>query len=338
MSVALSSRRKRVVLQLLLALMLPGCAAMSQNPKTVLIREPGNRTYSPPVNLSSSAKELWEYAVLSENVYIDGWGVPHPPAAQQRSDAERLAAYSDVCPLEGRLPLTQWQIWDDFPPEALREKARQVGLYMEVWEKSARPPIVAVVFRGTEFFSWHDWFSNFRWFNWLLRFLPSYRDQYTVVARDTGEEVLQNLKRRIERGMERYKDVRMITTGHSLGGGLAQHLAYSLPKIQSADGTLLPRVSRVHAFDPSPVTGWYSVDRELRTLNSRGLQIDRIFEHGEILAYARLLLGYLNPPSASNPAIRQIRYNFVESINPFSSHSMRLIACALLEAAQRSDK
>jgi hypothetical protein len=338
MSVVLLTRLKRFVLQLLLAMIVSGCAAMSQDSKTVLIREPGNRTYNPPVDLSSSAKELWEYAVLSENVYVEGWSDPQPPAAQQRSDPERLAAYSDVCPVEGRLPLTDWEIWDDFPSAGLREKARQVGLYMEVWEKSAKPPIVAVVFRGTEFFSWHDWFSNFRWFNWLLRFMPSYRDQYTVVARDTGEEVLQNLKRRIERGAERYKDVRMITTGHSLGGGLAQHLAYSLPEIQSADGTLLPRVSSVHAFDPSPVTGWYSVSRDLRTLNSKGLKIDRAFEHGEILAYARLLLGYINPPAASDPAIRQIRYNFVESINPFSSHSMRLIACALLKAAQRSNK
>ena len=244
-------------------------------------------------------------------------------------NAEELQKYSEACAPEGRLTLSGWKMWDNFPSETLRDKAREVGLYMEVWEKTVSPPLIAVAFRGTEFFSWSDWMSNFRWFSWLLRFLPTYKDQYTVVAQETGKEILENLKKRIETGRDHYKNVRIITTGHSLGGGLAQHLAYSLPEIRASGGTL-PRVSNVYAFDPSPVTGWYSVRTDLRTLNAQGLEIDRIFEHGEILAYARLIIGYLNPPSAKDPAIRQIRYNFVESINPFSSHSMRLIACALI--------
>jgi hypothetical protein len=312
---------------------------MFQNRNDVLIREPGTRTYNPPVNISASAKELWEYAVLSENVYTDGWKEPSLTPREQALSTTPLPdgtkAYSEACTPnhKGRLPLSGWNIWEDFPSERLREKARKVGLYMEVWEKNVSPPVVAAIFRGTEFFSWRDWMSNFRWFSWLLRFLPSYSDQYTVVARDTGKEVLENLKTRIENGRDHYKDVRIITTGHSLGGGLAQHLAYSLPNIHSTDGTLLPRVSNVYGFDPSPVTGWYSVRSDLRTMNAKGLKIDRIFEHGEILAYLRLIMSYVNPPTANDPAIREIRYNFVDSINPFSSHSMRLIACALVDAS-----
>jgi hypothetical protein len=72
-------------------------------------------------------------------------------------------------------------------------------------------------------------------------------------------------------------------------------------------------------------------------VNVTGLKIDRIFEHGEILAYLRLLLSYINPPTASDPAIREIRYNFVQSINPFRSHSMRLIACALIDASDNAN-
>ena len=57
----------------LLQIAMSGCASMYQDPDMVLIREPGNRTYNPPVSISASAKELWEYAVLSENVYTDDW-------------------------------------------------------------------------------------------------------------------------------------------------------------------------------------------------------------------------------------------------------------------------
>ena len=281
-------------------LLLSGCAMMSQDPKTVLMREPGNRTYNPAVSISESAKELWEYAVLSENVYTDGWSVPSP----RTPSADKLEAYSEACAPEGRIPLSGWTMWDNFPSPTLRDQATEVGLYMEVWEKPVSPPIVAVIFRGTEFFSWRDWMSNFRWFSWLLRFLPTYSDQYTVVAKDTGKEVLENLRTRIENGRDHYKDVRIITTGHSLGGGLAQHLAYSLPEISLSDGTLLPRVLNVYAFDPSPVTGWYSVKSDLRTVNAKGLKIDRIFEHGEILSYIRLLMSYINPPPANDPAVR----------------------------------
>jgi hypothetical protein len=56
---------------LLLSLMLTGCASMSQNTDDALIREPGKRTYNPPEKVAVSAGTLWEYAVLSDNVYLD---------------------------------------------------------------------------------------------------------------------------------------------------------------------------------------------------------------------------------------------------------------------------
>ena len=337
------AKTERFPLLFLVALLqigMSGCASMYQDPDMVLIREPGNRTYNPPVSISASAKELWEYAVLSENAYTDDWKEPTLTTREQALSTTRLPdtaaeTYSKACTPNhtGRLPLPGWHVWDDFPSKPLREHAREVGLYMEVWENEVSPPVVVVAFRGTEFFSWRDWLSNFRWFTWLARFIPLYKDQYSVVAQETGKEVLENLKKRMENGGGRYKDVRVITTGHSLGGGLAQFLAYSLPIVKSSDDIILPRVSNVYGFDPSPVTGWFSVDSELRNMNAKGLKIDRIFEHGEILAYVRLIMSYVNPPTANDPAIREIRYNFVDSFNPFSSHSMRLIACALIDGS-----
>jgi hypothetical protein len=52
----------------------------------------------------------------------------------------------------------------------------------------------------------------------------------------------------------------------------------------------VPRVTEVYAFAPSPVTGFFSVARELRDSNKRALTIDRIYERGEILALARSLM------------------------------------------------
>jgi hypothetical protein len=51
-------------------------------------------------------------------------------------------------------------------------------------------------------------------------------------------------------------------TGHSLRGGLAQQLAYAQRSVKD-----LPRITMVYAFDPSPVTGFYSVDETLREKN-----------------------------------------------------------------------
>ena len=302
-----------------------GCASMSQDPDVVLVREPGNRTYNSPVPVMEMAKSQWEYAVLSENVYfaplkgrVADTGEPTTEVRKYQTAAPEEYARSCTPDSVDPLPLPGWTRWSGFPSRELWQEAREVGLFVEVWEKASSPPVVAVVFRGTEFTSIEDWISNLRWF---LRFVPFYPDQYTVVAQRVGKEVIHRLAQRADR-----QELRLVTTGHSLGGGLAQHLAYSLP----IGG---PRVSHVYAFDPSPVTGWSAVGHELRRANAEGLEIDRVFEHGEILAYVRLLLSYVNPPSAADPAIREIRYNFIESVNPLKRHSIRFLACALIKAS-----
>jgi hypothetical protein len=308
-----------------LFLSLTGCASLFQDTDVAFVREPGKRTYTtPPEKVGQSARTLWEYAVLSDNVYFD-------TALGRMAETEKDKA----CSLERteRLEIRGWERWPDVPSPELKQEADEVDLQLEVWEKQSSPAIIAVVFRGTEAERWGDWRANFRWF---LRFIPWFRDQYMVVSEKVGAAVLDKIRREIERGNAKYREVKIVSTGHSLGGGLAQHLAYSFPDMKSADGSSMPRVSAVFGFDPSPVTGWYSVPQDLRQENARGLQIDRVFEHGEILSYVRLLLRYLNPPQEKDPSIREIRYNFVPSLNPFSSHSMRLIACELIRANGQS--
>lgn len=317
-----------------------GCASYDQPSNVVLIRAPGHREYSPPAPVAESAKALWEYAVLSENAYWGEWKRQRDLREPQEAIVITLPeasqeAYAAAC-VPGRhepLPLPGWTMWGNFPSPAVIREALAVGLYVEVWEKSATPPVIAVVFRGTEFTSLKDWVSNLRWFLW---FVPGHEDQYTLVSKRVGQELVDRLaERRLAGGRDAVAAVSVVATGHSLGGGLAQHLAYSLPP-KASDGAPVPRVSNVYAFDPSPVTGWYSVDSERREPNADALWIDRVFEHGEILAYLRLALSYVNPPSAAHPSIQEIRYNFVPSANPFKSHSMRLLACALIDASGKA--
>jgi hypothetical protein len=305
-----------------LVVLIGGVMFMTQRQEDVLVRDPGNRMYNVPVPVAQRAEEEREYAVLSENVYIDTWTTR--VIGSRGPGAAGAEAYRSACGDPGHsqpLPLAGWTRWEQFPSADLIEEADKADLYFEVWESEASPLRVVVVFRGTD--SLKDWRSNLRW---ILRFVPWWEDQYHFVSRRVGEE----FSRRILSNQAKYQGATVLATGHSLGGGLAQHFAYSLEP-----SPRVPRVSRVFAFDPSPVTGWSSVKSDVRQANAKGLKTDRIFEHGEILAYVRLLLSYVNPPPAIDPSVSEVRYNFVPSINPLTSHSMRQLACDLVRASSR---
>jgi len=282
--------------------------------------------------VSKTAKEYWEFAVLSENAYElkGGTRLPWPPQDLNAPDLYQQAFEQSCIPGRKRyLPLKGWEPWPDFPGAILKKQGQEVGFQVEVWEKEGSSPLeVVVAFRGTEA-NWDDWRANLRWF---LRFVPFYttkNDQYGFIAEEFSPAFVSKLKEKVNSQSATFK-VNLVAVGHSLGGGLAQYFAYSLPEENYNNGMPVDRVREVYAFDPSPVTGWYSVDGTLRTANAKDLKIDRIFEHGEALAYIRLLLSYVNPPSLKDPAMQEIRYNFVPSLNPFSSHSMTYLACSLI--------
>jgi hypothetical protein len=88
----------------------------------------------------------------------------------------------------------------------------------------------------------------------------------------------------------------------------------------------VPRVKAVYAFDPSPVTGYFSVPRALRDENKRNLLIDRVYERGEILALVRSLLNLIYEPPAHDPAIRSVRYSLFYGWNPLADHSIVQLA------------
>lgn len=326
---------------LLLLMVLGGCSSFSKNAHEVLIRDPMAGHYSEPFPAKDTAQIHWEFAVMSENAYQEGRVLE----AAKRTEFQRSLIYSNelsedvfyaTCPDKSlAIPLRNWKKWN-FPSVSLQKKMRRIGMYLEVLERDEEPHTIAIVFEGTDDFI--DWLTNLG----ILRFIPFVDDQYTVVVKKVAAEFHDEIASRIKRNEAVIREgnlyslsghpIRIVSTGHSLGGGLAQQFAYAF-KQDPAD-SMGPKVSEVFAFNSSTITGWFSTSDPPRTYNATSLIVNRIFEHGEILAYLRLFASHLTAITAENPAIWQYRYNFIKGkANIIENHSMRKLACNLaLEA------
>lgn len=294
------------------------CLALwGQDAGTVYVRAPGAFCYREG-DTRRLAEQYWPFAMLSLEVYSDASGAESTGAgrAAMADLAARCRAVAAAPPFVG------WQRWADFP----RLGTPDDGLYLQVWEH-VQTKTVVVVIRGTERNSWRDWLSSLRWAR-VTRLIPGFPDQYTRLAQDFAQVFADELERR-HPGM----DVRLFAAGHSLGAGLAQHFAYALPATTSR-GRPMPKLLAVCAFNSSPVTGWMSVDdKPQRGRNAKGLQIYRIFEHGDGLAVLRRAVSVVVSSKAADPAIWEVRFNFSASLDIVGSHSMDRLACGLARAA-----
>jgi dienelactone hydrolase len=175
------------------------------------------------------------------------------------------------------------------------------GLEYHVWRRfSRRGCEVVIAFRGTDPDDLGDWRSNFRW---LYRFSPRF-DQY-----DQVRVHMDDIVRKAEAGGCGLGSM-FVSTGHSLGGGLAQQAAYAHP-----------RFSYVYAFDPSPVTGFFDISAAIRVANTKQLGIDRAYESGEVLSLPRHLIEGFFPPAACDPRVRIVRFNLLSGA-PAAQHNM----------------
>jgi len=299
---------------------MPIIRALGQNSTEVVVRKPGQRFLSAPLPVSSFAKEHWEFAWLSDVAYQEtAAGEKHLAKVKQNAVGALGAVAPNPLP-----PLTAagWRRWENYPGKELLEQIKQSHLRVQVWERN-EPPALAVAFGGTVFNNNADWRANLRWF------FPGKRDAYTDVVQTFGPDFHYELQRR-SNSMDpvRLSKLELYSTGHSLGGGLAQQFAYSVPL------DCVKRVKQVYAFDPSPVTGFFSVMRRLRNANKQGLLIDRIYERGEILALLRSLMSLFYRPSTRNAAIRGVRYWLFLAWNPIAAHSIVELA-AKIDAARR---
>jgi hypothetical protein len=289
--------------------------ALGQSFDEVVIRAPGQRFLSSPLPIASFAQEHWEFAWLSDAAYQE---TPAGQKHMRKMLADPKPRIGTVLPDPvTRLTGAGWKRWDNFPGQELLKQIKNTHLRVQVWERHD-PPAVAVTFGGTVFNNDADWRANFRWF------IPGHRDEYTDVVQSFAPGFDLELKRRSQSmDTDHLSKLVLYSTGHSLGGGLAQQFAYSVPL------DCVKQVCHVYAFDPSPVTGFFSALRKLRDANRRGLLIDRIYERGEILALLRSLTSLFCRPSTKNAAIRGVRYNVFWAWNPIAAHSIVELAAKI---------
>ena len=96
------------------------------------------------------------------------------------------------------------------------------GLMFHVWERTvAHQSQVVIAFRGTS--GGGDWVYGNLW--WITRYFK--HDNQLTRARDHADGVIRYYEAKAKATGER--SPRFITTGHSLGGSLAQHVLYSFP-------------------------------------------------------------------------------------------------------------
>ena len=292
------------------AVMVGGCANvhLSQKPGTAIERTATETKEDIPDGVV--AARVLPYALLAQEAYAPQMYGEKPPARV----LENYCNGSETHCLEeadANFILSKWKMI----------YAQDVGgLGTQIWVSTGdicREAVIA--FRGTERKRLINWVSNFHWFT---RPLPV-TDQYERVDKyiDDYLDIISKAK------CYRAKETTIIAVGHSLGAGLAQHATYA----QQRSPTL---ISRVYGFDSTFVTGSRDFDLEDIRKRSEGIIIERIYEHGEILAFPHFVLRHVNVPWECSPRIVSIRFDLLPwQTGLVGQHSLRTFTSGLLREA-----
>jgi len=214
--------------------------------------------------------------------------------------------------LEDLLHARGWQENNDI--EWVPACEDDTGLFYRIYTKESDDLMqVVIAFRGT--WGIKDWFYGNLY--GVVRFLPM-ENQYSSVRK--------NMQQILEHFSKLNKPVQIYTTGHSLGGGLAQHALYSYPN----------NILQAIAFDPSSATGFGEQSPknqvsacECDSLELKGeARIYRVYDAYEILTNLRIFHKFLFIPERH---IQEVRFPNE------ASHSMQELTFYLLKKAKRID-
>jgi hypothetical protein len=136
------------------------------------------------------------------------------------------------------------------------------GLHYDAYIRETGIPTVLVAFRGTVSTSWRDWFANFSWFTGVIPIENEY-----AVARQVFASIREQVKSR-----SGDRPVSYVATGHSLGGGLAQHVAAGFPCVDAVvfDASFVTNTFvYANPFEQSITIHLYDKDDELTKLRHK---------------------------------------------------------------------
>jgi hypothetical protein len=171
---------------------------------------------------------------------------------------------------------------------------------------------VSIAFRGSTV-STADWITN-------LDPVTGYAvdDHYRQLRRNI-DAIIKKITR-----LDCYRrgKTQIVSVGHSLGAGLAQFSAL-------ANNPAGPRITKVFAFDPSPVTGASYVDTGVRAQNA-DVEVDLIYQNGEALQRLRSvpqrLRGLLRRPEPRTPCTRTVVFDVFVPTGAVALHNMPALA------------
>lgn len=318
------ARHIRFIIPVLLVLALFGCSSLSLEdcPEggVLGVDKPRIRSWQVRMLLAdeaAAAGRFADYAAMSAYAYAE-------PADQDCGNDPKLQP-EEKHRLEKWLNDAGWErvVGAEYAPSCEDD----VGLFYHVWKReTAEKTEVIIAFRGT--WGFNDWWYGNSY--WIRRFFTD-KHQYTA-ARVYTEKVMQYMHDKNVTG----KVLELSSTGHSLGGGLAQAVFYDQANTLS--------FKQAYAFAPSSATAYTSRrDKSpFAACNSNGEypepRIYRIYESNEILANLRIFHKLAFPPE---PWINEVRFNYANRTNPVAQHSMARFALTLMEkktkAAEKMD-
>jgi pimeloyl-ACP methyl ester carboxylesterase len=203
------------------------------------------------------------------------------------------AIFSNNAYLRGSKALPLPEGWKETPE--LRIDKEKHGLALAVYENHKDDKLIEVVvaFRGTD--ERNDWIHNL---------IPFFRDQVPP-AEEEFSKVLDHYKG---------QNMKITTTGHSLGGGLAFHMAFTHPKVNAI------------AFNASPVTkAGFKPNKTNKRVS--------IWESGDFLQIPRNMINLFR---VRWKGTERIEFRFLHAM-PITQHGMDKLALNMIKLGASYD-